>query len=101
MLVSFAQLLVTYWAAILLVVVVVNGTTFMVYGMDKALARSGGQRISENNLLTLALLGGTPAAYAACHHFRHKTVKRSFRDALFSVALIQAMAIGVFVAMII
>jgi uncharacterized membrane protein YsdA (DUF1294 family) len=57
----------------------VNGTAVAYYGLDKAQARRGGQRVPEAVLHGLALLGGSAGAYAGMRLFHHKTVKRSFR----------------------
>ena len=76
----------------------INLLTFLAYGLDKARARSGGWRTSEQDLLLLAMIGGTPAAYAACRYFRHKTAKKSFGDRLLAVALVQSVAAGTLLA---
>ena len=57
------------------------------FGMICSIA--GGRRISEGSLLLLALLGGTPGAFAARHMFRHKTRKQPFATILWLIALIQ------------
>ena len=65
------------WAALLYA-----GTSvlcFVLYGVDKAAARAGRDRISESTLLSLGFVGGWPGAIVAQQVFRHKTSKRSFR----------------------
>ena len=52
---------------------------FILYGVDKAAARAGRDRISESTLLSLGWIGGWPGAVVAQQVFRHKTSKRSFR----------------------
>ena len=52
---------------------------FALYGVDKAAARAGRDRISESMLLSLGFVGGWPGAIVAQQVFRHKTAKRSFR----------------------
>lgn len=52
---------------------------FVLYGVDKAAARAGRDRISESTLLSLGFVGGWPGAIVAQQVFRHKTAKRSFR----------------------
>jgi uncharacterized membrane protein YsdA (DUF1294 family) len=52
---------------------------FVLYGVDKAAARAGRDRISESTLLSLGAIGGWPGAIVAQQVFRHKTSKRSFR----------------------
>ena len=58
---------------------VMSVTAFLVYGFDKSAALHGGQRVSEQTLLTLSFAGGWPGALVAQQIFRHKTRKRSFR----------------------
>ena len=72
------------WA--ILALVVVNLWTFLCFGLDKAYAESGRRRLSESSLLTLALIGGSPAALLARRHFRHKTRKQPFSTILMVIA---------------
>ena len=72
----------------------VNALTFLVFWMDKRRSRAGQWRISESNLLTWSLIGGTPAAYYARHRLRHKTRKEPFSTQLSLIAMIQSGAIG-------
>ncbi|MCB2083110.1 MAG: DUF1294 domain-containing protein [Sphingomonadaceae bacterium] len=58
--------------------IAVNFITFAMFGFDKASAERGASRTPEKELLFLALIGGTPAAYAARSLFRHKTRKEPF-----------------------
>jgi uncharacterized membrane protein YsdA (DUF1294 family) len=67
----------------------VNALCFAAFAYDKRLARLGKWRISERKLLLLALMGGTPAAYAARHFVRHKTRKQPFVALLHVIALLQ------------
>lgn len=75
----------------------INLLTFALFGLDKALARRDARRIRESTLLWLALLGGTPGAYAARRLFRHKTRKQPFSNYLFAIATLQVVAIGGFI----
>jgi uncharacterized membrane protein YsdA (DUF1294 family) len=70
--------------------VAVNATTFCYYGLDKARARSAAPRVPEAVLHGLAVVGGSPAAFAAMAAFRHKTLKGSFR--LFYWCIVAAQA---------
>jgi len=81
----------THQAAALLLL---NLLTFAAFGLDKALARAQRRRIPEARLLGLALIGGTPGAYAGRALFRHKTRKQPFSRDLFVIALFQLVAGG-------
>lgn len=65
----------------------INAWTFHRFRQDKQRAATGRWRVSENELLSLAFLGGTPAAFAARHLLRHKTRKQPFSTWLFGIAL--------------
>ena len=58
--------------------VFINIVAFIVYGIDKLLAKSSKRRISENQLHILALLGGFLGATLSMYLFRHKVSKSSF-----------------------
>lgn len=72
----------------------INLVTLVLFGLDKALARGRRRRVRESTLLWLALIGGTPGAYAGRRLFRHKTRKEPFSSRLFGIAVLQAIAIG-------
>lgn len=57
----------------------VSLTTFYVYGVDKASAVQGTQRVPEATLHLLEFLGGWPGALVAQVYYRHKTIKASFQ----------------------
>ena len=67
----------------------VNLWTMLRFYQDKQRAIAGERRIPEADLLTLALIGGTPAAFAARRLFRHKTRKQPFSTWLWLIALVQ------------
>lgn len=75
---------------ILAALVAVNLWTFFAFWQDKQRARAGAWRISEGNLLSLAFVGGWPAALLARHLFRHKTRKEPFSTHLQLIAMIEA-----------
>lgn len=60
---------------------IINIATFFLYFRDKEAAKTGGWRISENQLHSLALLGGWPGAWFGQQVLRHKSSKISFRIA--------------------
>ncbi|WP_137844598.1 DUF1294 domain-containing protein [Microbacterium sp. 2FI] len=72
---------------------------FATYGIDKAAARRGGQRVSEQTLLTLGLVCGWPGALVAQQLFRHKTRKRSFRRAFWRTVVLNVLLLGAFIAL--
>lgn len=76
--------------------IAINFVAFAAFGIDKVLAEANSRRISESELLGLALIGGSPGAYAGRHLFRHKTRKQPFSNTLHAIALLQTMAIAGF-----
>jgi uncharacterized membrane protein YsdA (DUF1294 family) len=74
--------------------IAMNFLAFAAFGIDKAKAEAGRRRISEGTLLMLALLGGSPGAYAGRAAFRHKTRKQPFSSELHMIAALQAMVLG-------
>ncbi|MGV3771229.1 MAG: DUF1294 domain-containing protein [Sphingobium phenoxybenzoativorans] len=78
---------------------VINLFTVLSFWDDKARAVAGYRRISEANLLLLAVIGGTPGAFLARHLFRHKTRKQPFSTILFVIAVVQlGLLVGWFIA---
>lgn len=71
----------------IVIFILFNLITFGIFGIDKLLARMGRQRIRENTLLTLALLGGSVGAVFAQKLFRHKTQK--LRSILWVILIVQ------------
>ena len=67
----------------------VNLVTFAEFRHDKQAAIRGERRIRESTLLKWALIGGTPAAFAARHLLRHKTRKQPFSTYLLLIVMIQ------------
>lgn len=57
---------------------VVNLAAFLLMGVDKSRARRHRWRIPEAVLFGIALLGGSPGAWAGMYCFRHKTRHRRF-----------------------
>lgn len=68
----------------------INLATFAAFGWDKAAARQRDRRIPERTLLTLAALGGAPAALLARQTLRHKTRKQPFGAWLMLIVFAQA-----------
>lgn len=61
---------------------------FGVYAHDKAAARKGTQRVPENYLHLLALIGGWPGALLAQQLLRHKSSKPAFRAAFWGTVIL-------------
>lgn len=72
-------------STVFLIYILLNTVVFCVYWWDKQAAIEGARRISESNLLTLALLGGSLGAVTAQQVLRHKTRKEPFRTILMAI----------------
>ena len=75
----------------------INLWTILRFWQDKQRAVGGERRISESDLLGLALNGGSPGALLARRLFRHKTRKEPFSTQLFVIVVKQIGAIIGFV----
>jgi uncharacterized membrane protein YsdA (DUF1294 family) len=62
---------------------------FAYYGVDKFQARRGRRRVPEVVLHGLAVVGGSPGAYAAMQVWRHKTIKGRFRLVFWLIVALQ------------
>lgn len=65
-------------------------TAFGAYAYDKRQARSGGWRVPESALHTLAIIGGSPGALLGQRAFRHKTAKTPFQVLFWLIFIAQA-----------
>lgn len=81
-----------FWIA--LYVIGVNFLTFAAFGLDKVQAEKGLRRTSEQALLTWAVFGGTPGAFAGRAAFRHKTRKQPFSNNLWTILILQLAALA-------
>lgn len=75
----------------------INVVGFMMYGLDKFLAKRSWLRVPESLLHILAFAGATPAAIVAQQLFWHKTTKRSFQVMFWLIALVQVALVYVVV----
>lgn len=73
--------------ALIFLLLVFNFITFLVFGYDKYLARTNRRRISEQTLVSLALMGGSVGAVFAQKIFRHKS--RKYRNLFWIILVVQ------------
>jgi uncharacterized membrane protein YsdA (DUF1294 family) len=83
----------TRWNPIWIWLASVNLVTFILYGYDKAEAKSGGLRVPEVVLHGLAFAGGFLGGWAGRLVFRHKTRKPIFTAVLTASTLIWLVAL--------
>lgn len=79
----------TFELILLTVFVSINLIAFIMMGMDKSYARQGHYRISEDMLITMALIGGSIGLLIGMIRFRHKTKKPKFAYGIPLILLIQ------------
>lgn len=63
----------------LLILSLINAYTYWIYAKDKQAAQNNTQRIPEQHLLMMSLVGGWTAAWFAQQNLRHKTQKQPFK----------------------
>jgi uncharacterized membrane protein YsdA (DUF1294 family) len=76
------------------VLLVMSLATFVTYGWDKRQAKLQQQRVPEQKLHVLAMLGGWPGAFAGQQYFRHKTQKLGFLVITWLIAISHVLAIA-------
>lgn len=72
--------------------VVASAITFFAYAFDKTAAVRGNWRTQEGTLLGLGLLCGWPGALLAQKGLRHKSSKKSFRNAFWITVVLNVLA---------
>lgn len=82
-----------YPSLLLLVYLVLSAACFGLYALDKAAARAGSWRISENALLLLGLAGGWPGAVLAQQWLRHKSRKPAFQQLFWATVVVNLGAV--------
>ncbi len=85
------------WNGWLAALISINAITLLYYGYDKIISRTHLLRVPERIFHILALIGGSPAALVSQRIFHHKTLKRSFQIAYWSVVIIQIIVILIYV----
>ena len=63
---------------LLVVFLLLNRVSFLLFGLDKWKAKHGRWRIPESTLLLSAALGGSTGAFLGMKMFHHKTRKAKF-----------------------
>ena len=76
---------------------VLNITTFSLFGWDKFQAKKSRQRIPENCLHGLALIGGSLGSIAGQRCFHHKRSKTSFMRWYWGIVAFQAIVLIAYV----
>ena len=74
----------------------INLVTFLLYGIDKWKAKNGQWRISEANLLWLAVIGGSIGALLGMKAWRPKTMHKKFTIGLPVILILQIVLICIF-----
>jgi len=81
------------WQMLGLYLLLVNGTAFLLMGIDKGRAKREAWRISEKTLFLPAVLGGALGGILGMRLFRHKTKHWYFRFG-FPLLLIAQLTLG-------
>ena len=71
---------------------VLNPAAFLLFGLDKLLAKRNKRRVRERTLFILTFLGGSAGALAGMILWNHKTRHNLFRVGIPSVMLVQSLA---------
>ncbi|MCR5604944.1 MAG: DUF1294 domain-containing protein [Lachnospiraceae bacterium] len=74
---------------------VINVIAFLLYGIDKEKARKGRWRISEKELILVAVIGGSVGAFFGMHFFHHKTRHWYFRYGIPAIVILQIILVTV------
>lgn len=78
---------------LLYLLIIINIVAFLVYGIDKWMAKQGYWRISEAILLILAVIGGSIGALLGMEIWHHKTMHKKFKYGLPFILLAQIVLI--------
>ena len=73
----------------LLYLIVINISTFILFGMDKRKAVNKKWRIPESTLLGLSIIGGSVGSFLGMNLFKHKTKKFYFKFGLPIILILQ------------
>ena len=81
------------WRLLWRVYLVIAVITFLLYGLDKFLAKAQWKRIPERWLHTMAFLGGFGGALIGMKVFNHKTQKPVFKWVILAAFLTHSAAV--------
>jgi uncharacterized membrane protein YsdA (DUF1294 family) len=81
---------------LMIALLILNIFAFFITAYDKRLAKLRKTRISEHQLLTISLIGGTFGSLCAMLLFRHKTSKTPFILKFIFIIVLQALIVYVF-----
>lgn len=82
-----------HWQLFIIYLVVVNITNFCLFAWDKRCAKKGAWRISEQQLLMGAVIGGSIGGFLGMHVFHHKTLHPKFRYGIPIIILLQVLVL--------
>jgi uncharacterized membrane protein YsdA (DUF1294 family) len=74
--------------------IVMSCVSFVLYGLDKRRATTGGRRVPERTLHLLAFLGGWPGGLLGQQYFRHKTKKAPFLIGFWLIVCLHVCIVG-------
>ena len=81
----------------LIYLIIINGWSFMIMGVDKRRAKKRGQRIPEKTLWLFTAIGGSFGSYFGMKHFRHKTKHTQFVYGIPAILVLHIVLIGGYV----
>ncbi len=76
---------------------IINIIAFLAFGYDKLAAKTDQWRLSEKNLMLLALIGGFVGTMAGKIIFHHKTLKKEFALVALISSLVHIWIIGSYI----
>lgn len=86
------------WRLLWRVYLIISLFTFVLYGIDKFLAKAEWKRIPERWFHTMSLIGGFSGAWFGMQVFKHKTNKPKYRWVMIASLLLHSAALAIFVA---
>lgn len=78
----------------LIYLILINGWSFMIMGVDKRRAKKREQRIPEKTLWLFTVIGGSLGSYFGMKHFRHKTKHAQFVYGIPAILVLHIVLIG-------